>query len=587
MEVKLKAPRDKTLGVVEQVFKNRGILDAYKYLHTSKTDLHSPLLLDNIREGAIMLMRHIKADDIIFVQVDEDCDGYTSAALLINYLNRLFPYFTQHNVIYRTHRFKEHGICVEEIPPEVRLVIVPDAGSSEYDKHEALAEKGVDILILDHHNAEKPQPPHACLINNQTCNYPNKTLSGVGIVYKFCSYLDEILNQNIADDFLDLVAIGMIADMIKLNNYETRELVSKGLANVKNPFIEGMVLQNEFYLKGELTPHGVSFSIAPCVNAVARVGSFEERMLMLEAMLEFTAYEKIPSTKRGAKGQEETKVEQACRNCTNIRNRQNKDRDNTLRIAEEMVKEQDLLQNPILFIQFQDQEVNENLTGLIANQIANVYNRPTLILNDVRKVEFDEETGEVTGEKDLWQGSMRNIKGTRFSDFQKFLQDSNLIEWCQGHSNAAGVAILKDKIEELKVYCKQHLNESDFTPTYQVDLEIEAGNLNPADILTLGEMKHVWGDGVEEPLICVRNLPINASILDFLKGTTVKISPTNTDGLTYIMFKTDEKVYNSLYSEQGVVTIDLVGKCARNDWNGKPQIIIEDFEIVRRQQYYF
>ena len=169
-----------------------------------------------------------------------------------------------------------------------------------------------------------------------------------------------------APQFLDLVAVGGVADMVPLNDYETRYFVSKGLAAINNPFLKGMMIKNEFYLKGELTPHGISFSIAPAVNAIARVGSVDERRILFESMLDFCAYDLIPSTKRGCAGQTETKVEQACRNCTNVRNRQNKDRDFSLETAERLIEENNLLSNPVLFVQF-EKEVNENLTGLIAN----------------------------------------------------------------------------------------------------------------------------------------------------------------------------------------------------------------------------
>jgi single-stranded-DNA-specific exonuclease len=159
----------------------------------------------------------------------------------------------------------------------------------------------MDVLILDHHNAH-PYTPDACLINNQTCDYPNKGLSGVGIVYKFCCYLDSLLSVQYAPQFLDLVAVGMIADMMPLNNYETRYMVSEGLNHINNAFLNGMVMKNEFYLKGKLTPHGVSFCIAPAVNAIARVGTKEERKLLFESMLDFCAYDMIPSTKRGCSG---------------------------------------------------------------------------------------------------------------------------------------------------------------------------------------------------------------------------------------------------------------------------------------------
>ena len=94
-----------------------------------------------------------------------------------------------------------------------------------------------------------------------------------------------------------------------LNNFETKELITQGLNNINNPFLKGMMIKNEFYLKGILTPHGVSFSIAPAVNAIARVGSLPERRILFESMLEWCAYDQVPSTKRGCGGQFETKVE--------------------------------------------------------------------------------------------------------------------------------------------------------------------------------------------------------------------------------------------------------------------------------------
>ena len=187
---------------------NRGISNAYKYLNPTVEDTYDPLLLDNMRVGVEMLIRHIKNNDKIFIQIDEDCDGYTSAAVLINYLNTLFPYFTQNNIIYKTHNRKAHGINLEDIPKDVKLVIIPDAGTNQFEEHEKLAAAGIEILILDHHNPEGASA-NACVINNQCCNYPNKTLSGVGVVYKFCSYIDSLLGINNAPYFLDLVAVGL------------------------------------------------------------------------------------------------------------------------------------------------------------------------------------------------------------------------------------------------------------------------------------------------------------------------------------------------------------------------------------------
>jgi single-stranded-DNA-specific exonuclease len=98
-----------------------------------------------------MLISHIANNDRIYIQVDADCDGFTSSAVLINYLNCLFPSFTQNNVIYSFHDKKAHGIVVENIPDNVKLVIAPDASSNEYEIHKMLKDKGVDVLIIDHH----------------------------------------------------------------------------------------------------------------------------------------------------------------------------------------------------------------------------------------------------------------------------------------------------------------------------------------------------------------------------------------------------------------------------------------------------
>jgi hypothetical protein len=94
---------------------------------------------------------------------------------------------------------------------------------------------------------------------------------------------------------------------------------------------------------------------------------------------------------------------------------------------------------------------------------------------------------------------------------------------------------------------------------------------------------------MEEPKIAITNLNINAENIEFLqKGPTIKITPANRgDGLSYILFKTSQEVYDLLYSEYGLVTINVIGTFVRNDWSNSPQIIIEDFEVVSKKDYYF
>jgi single-stranded-DNA-specific exonuclease len=93
MEYQLIAERDKKLSAIEQVLTNRGITDIDHYLNTSDKDILDLSTIDHLKEGATMLALHIAKGSKVMIQIDSDCDGYTSAALLINYLNKLFPAF--------------------------------------------------------------------------------------------------------------------------------------------------------------------------------------------------------------------------------------------------------------------------------------------------------------------------------------------------------------------------------------------------------------------------------------------------------------------------------------------------------------
>lgn len=210
--------------------------------------------------------------------------------MLINYLNCIAPYYTQNNISYRLHNGKEHGIIPDTIPTDVKLVIAPDSSSNDYEEHKILYDKGIDVLVIDHHEAEKISE-YACIINNQLCSYPTKSLSGVGMVYKFCSYLDSLLNVDYANYFLDLVALGLVADMMDMRDFETRHLITLGLQNIRNPYFYEMVRKNEFSLRDGVTPIGVAFYIAPYVNATVRMGDPIEKLTLFESMLDFKGYE--------------------------------------------------------------------------------------------------------------------------------------------------------------------------------------------------------------------------------------------------------------------------------------------------------
>ena len=579
MEYQLIAPRipqSRELSAVEQVLFNRGISpeNVEHYLNTTDADILNPSLIMNVREGAQMLITHVAQNDKVLIQIDSDCDGYTSAAALINYLNCLFPGFVQNNVFYRIHTGKQHGILLDTIPDDIKLVIAPDSSSNDYEEHQKLKSKGVDVLVIDHHEADMISE-NACIINNQLCDYPTKSLSGVGMVYKFCSYIDELLNVDYADQFLDLVALGMVADMMDLRDYETRHLITRGLEHIRNPYFKGMVDKQAYSLKDGISPIGVAFYIAPYVNATIRMGTQEEKLMLFESMLDYRGYELVPSTKRGCKGQSETRVEQACRNCTNIKNRQTKARDAALENIERIIKEKNLLENKILVIKLDTFAADKNLTGLIANQLMAKYQRPVLLLNKTA---------------DGWEGSVRGYDKSKFDNLREFLKESNLVMYAEGHANALGAGISNDNFNSFIEYANRELADFDFTPCYKVDFIFNGSNFRGKDIVEIAELKSLWGQGVDEPFIAIEHINVyagNVSLMSPDKNPTLKITLPN--GTSLIKFKSSEEEYEKLRSEVGCVTINIVGKCERNIWNGMitPQIIIEDYEIVGEQKYYF
>ena len=563
------------LQEIEQILMNRGIplIDVYRYLHTSPVDIIPPTEIANIKEGASLLVKHISQNSKVMLQIDSDCDGFTSFAVFMNYLNNLFPAFVQNNIVYKTHKGKSHGIDIDEIPKDTKLVIALDASSNEYEIHKKLREAGMDVLIIDHHEATEVSP-YACVINNQLCDYPNKSLSGVGMVYKFCCYLDQLLGVDHADKYLDLVALGMIADMMDLRYFETKHLIQLGCENIRSPFIKMMMARNEYSIKGQLTPFTVGFYIAPYINAVARVGTQQETLLLAESMLEYRAYEQIPSTKRGCSGQTESRVEQACRTANNVRNRQNKARDVSTEFVDKLIETNNLLDNKILVVQAPKANgLDTNITGLIGNQTSAKYQHPVLILNERN------HDGEI-----WWEGSARGLSDSELTNFKEFLINTGLVEYAEGHPNAFGVGIKDQNIQKFIEFTNKKLKDIDFRPIYWVDFIYKSDTLNPNTILTIGQYNYLWGQQLDKPKIAIEDINITPNNVQVMKGPSLKFT---INGIEYIKFKAAEEEIK-LFQDNAIVNITIVGECDINTWGGveRPQIIIVDYEVNKAIKYY-
>lgn len=581
MRYQLIAPRDEALSAVEQVLFNRGInpKDIEHFKYPSVNDLVNPEKLEHIKDGVAMLISHIERNDKIFIQVDSDCDGYTSSAILINYLNCLFPHYVQTQISYRIHDGKQHGLLTDTIPSDVKLVIAPDASSNDYEQHKELHDRGIDVLVIDHHEAEK-YSEYACVINNQMCDYPTKSLSGAGVVYKFCSYIDQLLGYDYANDYIDLATVGIIADVMDLRDYEIREIILRGMQGFRNPLLKAMVAKDKFHFEGkQLTPFNIAWYIAPYINAITRSATEQEKLVVFESMIEYLAYKTIPSTKRGCKGQNETRVEQAVRTCANVKNRQSKAKENASDAVFQIIKDENLLEHKILAIRLDPKyAADKNLTGLIANGLLDLYCRPVLILNKV------EEEGKV-----YWQGSGRGYDKANLGSLKDLLESSGLVQYAQGHAMAFGVSIPEENYDALVQYVDEAYKDFDCSPVYSVDLIWDgAKDLSSQAFAEIADEEKIWGKGVEDPLIAIENFRIYGNQLRLFgldKGKpTLNIQLD--DGSSLVKFKSSEEEYELLHSDLGYVIINAVGTCTRSIW-GIPQFNIQDYEIIGRNDYYF
>lgn len=567
-----------------QVLHNRGIEDLVGYLNADMSCVSPPELLgeDLLKKAMDCLLHHITLGNKIVVIVDADDDGYCSAAILINYLYDLFPDYVKETLQWIIHDGKVHGIsdCLDYLK-RYDLVICPDSSSGEGELHAVLYQNGTDVICLDHHPVEEVSP-YAIVINNQHSDYPNKAMSAAGVVWQFCRYLDKQLGNDYADNYLDLMSLGVMGDMMDIRNPETKALIFEGFKekNIKNPFIYGMAEKNNFSLNKSnyrpspnndlmITPMGAAFFIIPLINAMTRSGTVEEQSTVFRSMLKFCAFELVPSTKRGHKlGEQEEVLTQALRLATNVKRRQTKAEETGIAKLEQHIQRDSMLDHQVLLFLLNKGEVNPNIAGLEANKIAQKYQRPTMIL---------------TKKKDgNYTGSIRGYTATGLKDFKKILLDSPGINWVAGHNNAAGASLDPSKLTEFQVYTDKILeNALSPVPIYYVDYEWDARNIPEDKVLEIAEMNDYWGTGLERSRVLIKNIKITEDTLQVMKSNTLKFTYPN---IYLIEFGAKDEDIENLRA--GEVLIDAVCECTTNEWGGvvSPQLMIVDYHIIDKKQ---
>ena len=582
MRYKLNRQRNPNYSIIEQILVNRGIKfkDIHHYLNTTDEDINDYFLLGEIKLAAQELIKAIQQNKQIFMPIDPDCDGYCSCAIFLNYLYKIVPTFVENNITWWHHEGKQHGLqdCIDEAL-KYDLVICLDSASNDLIEHQKLKEKNIPVIIADHHEVDTT-PSNAIIINNQCSDYPNKDFCGGGITWQFCRYLDTIFNVSYSNEFLDLVALALCGDMMSRRSIETKHLTDKGFKdeNIKNPFIYYMAKKQAYSLENTITPIGAAFYIVPFINAVVRSGTQEEKELLFNSMLTFKAFNIIPSTKRGCKGQTEQLVEQAIRTVTNVKARQTREQDKAMQVLEKNIEKNNMMNHKVLLFLLESGEIAPGLAGLVANKIMAKYQRPCCILTRGK----DENGNEV------FQGSARGYNKSGIDSFKEICEQSNAIQFAAGHANALGLGIFEADVPAFLAYTDEILKNMQSEPLYYVDYIYEQNNINPNDIITIGSLNNLWGQDIDEPLIAIEGLKIYKEQINIYRKTTNTLKIALNVGVDLMQFKASEEQCETL-SNNAYSIINIIGKCNLNEWNGKitPQIFIEEMEIVNSCKYEF
>lgn len=550
---------------LETFLENRGIKDINGYINVSEDILIPYQNLDNIDKAIEVYKSHIENNSNITIIVDCDVDGYTSASIIYAYTKNLNP---ECKLTYLLHTGKQHGLTDDiEIPEDTQLLIIPDAGTNDTEQCKGLKDKGIDIIILDHHDREIDNP-YAIVVNNQcSLKYDNKNLCGAGIVYKFLQAVDEDMWCDEADDYLDLVALANISDNMDMKEPETKYLVSKGLNFITNAFFKEMLKKQSYYFPDGTTIIGVQFYITPLINALIRIGSQEEKDILFRAFIgdesETFDYTK-PRTKEQIK---ESIYERAVRLCSNAKGRQKTIVDKQLPLIINHIKNKGQDKHEVIVTNVTDY-IESTMTGVVAIKVAGAFHKPTILLRDRGN--------------DVYGGSVRVPDTSPIENFKNMLNTMTFFS-AQGHPSACGTTIFKHNIKESIETLDDYIEEMELTGIADtpVDFEIDYDDLNISLFRDIAELKPYYATGLKECNVLVKNIPINADdIVIQGKGQDTWCTMICDESIKLIKFKCPED--DVFLDAQGVYKINVIGKFGYSFFNGikTAQIIIEDYEVV-------
>lgn len=580
-----------TNNVVENILINSGIDDIDLFLEPNNSTQSNLNSFTNLEEAAKQIIAFIATNKNITVLVDSDADGYTSSALTVNIIKDIINTFeSKSEVNYLVHEGKFHGLTssvmdnIQDVDTD--LLIIPDAASNDIDNLLTLSTANYNILVIDHHEIEDEtyidMIENVIIVNNQRSDNQevSKWLTGVGMVYKVFEKVYELIKTSDEKlkpltDYLDLVSIGQIGDASDLSENEIRYLVFEGLKNIQNPFVKSVLDVKSIDTEKEIAPVDMSFSIIPIINAVTRIGTFEERENLFESLLitdkenENTVMTKRKLNKETRKYEhidfEVVETQKRADKIARIKSKQ----DSYVKKKMESLESQTDTSKAILLYIDDNFESEKSVSGLVATKLSRKYDKPTLVLT------YDED-------REVYFGSGRGIEKV-FESFKEWCNETELFNFAQGHANAFGVEIKKDNLNKLIDKISNEKTDKDFT--YEVD-KLYINETNKHDVDLLIKYKNIVGGKVEPITLGFKDLTVQRKNI-YIKNKTVSF---NVSGCSFISWGTSDEVIDAIQTGfTDSVSINMVCEPFESNFNGKKQnkLIIKDIEVDDGEESFF
>ena len=485
----------KALGVPQVLgvlLVRRGIIDlqsAKEFIQPKLSSLVDPSIFPDMDLGTRLIGDALIKQSNILIYGDYDADGITGTVCLYHFLKSLgakVHYVIPNRFI---HGYGVHPSLVEPFLKKGPLVLLTvDCGTSDIEQLAFLKDKGVHIVVTDHHRIMSDSFQYNWPVINPKRikeSFSLGDISGVGVAFYLLISLRRYLRKkgffrskkepNLRE-YLDLVAIGTIADRINIRN-QARVLISHGLNQLNHTKWHAIELIKEFSgITGKhLTTEDVGFRIAPRINAPGRL---DNPLLVMDSLL----------------SQDKEKVRQLVEVMESLNNKRRNLEEQLLREVESLLQEK--TSNGLPCILYHGKDWHEGILGLVASKLVSKYYRPTLLLR---------EHGPIL------KGSGRSIPGIDLYELVK--EQAYLLNRFGGHSCAVGLSLNKDFIENFKEGLVESIvkraDEDTFQPKPSIDMELKLSDLKFQDIQCLNLLEP-FGDGNPEPVFMARNVEVVA-----------------------------------------------------------------------------